>query len=114
MEGPLKFRDNTNRRIVVGINVRNRDLQNVVTDIQKIVNTEIKLPSSYYVQYGGQFENLQSAKARLMVAVPLALFLILIFVFYAFGSIKEALMVYSAIPLSAVGGYYFMDERIAF
>jgi cobalt-zinc-cadmium resistance protein CzcA len=63
---------------VVGINVRNRDLQSVVTDIQKIVNTEIKLPPGYYVQYGGQFENLQSAKARLMVAVPLALFLILI------------------------------------
>jgi cobalt-zinc-cadmium resistance protein CzcA len=58
---------------VVGINVRNRDLQSV-TDIQKIVNTEIKLPPGYYVQYGGQFENLQSAKARLMVAVPLALF----------------------------------------
>jgi cobalt-zinc-cadmium resistance protein CzcA len=52
---------------VVGINVRNRDLQSVVTDIQKIVNTEIKLPPGYYVQYGGQFENLQSAKARLMV-----------------------------------------------
>jgi cobalt-zinc-cadmium resistance protein CzcA len=68
------------------------------------VNTEIKLPPGYYVQYGGQFENLQSAKARLMVAVPLALFLILIL--YAFGSIK-ALMVYSAIPLSAVGGVLF-------
>jgi cobalt-zinc-cadmium resistance protein CzcA len=89
-EGPAKIsRDNTNRRIVVGINVRNRDLQSVVTDIQKIVNTEIKLPSGYYVQYGGQFENLQSAKARLMVAVPLALFLILILLYFAFGSIKK-------------------------
>jgi cobalt-zinc-cadmium resistance protein CzcA len=107
-EGPAKIsRDNTNRRIVVGINVRNRDLQSVVTDIQKIVNTEIKLPPGYYVQYGGQFENLQSAKARLMVAVPLALFLILILLYFAFGSIKEALMVYSAIPLSAVGGVLF-------
>jgi cobalt-zinc-cadmium resistance protein CzcA len=81
-EGP-KISDNTNRRIVVGINVRNRDLQSVVTDIQKIVNTEIKLPPGYYVQYGGQFENLQSAKARLMVAVPLALFLILILLYFA-------------------------------
>jgi cobalt-zinc-cadmium resistance protein CzcA len=70
------------------------------------VNTEIKLPPGYYVQYGGQFENLQSAKARLMVAVPLALFLILILLYF-FGSIKEALMVYSAIPLSAVGGVLF-------
>jgi cobalt-zinc-cadmium resistance protein CzcA len=74
------------------------------------VNTEIKLPPGYYVQYGGQFENLQSAKARLMVAVPLALFLILI-LYFAFGSIKEALMVYSAIPLSAVGGVLFLWMR---
>ncbi|PKH68323.1 CusA/CzcA family heavy metal efflux RND transporter [Flavobacterium sp. ALD4] len=111
-EGPAKIsRDNTNRRIVVGINVRNRDLQSVVTDIQDIVNTKIKLPPGYYVQYGGQFENFQSAKDRLMVAVPLALFLILILLYFAFGSIKEALMVYSAIPLSAVGGVLFLWMR---
>jgi cobalt-zinc-cadmium resistance protein CzcA len=110
--GPAKIsRDNTNRRIVVGINVRNRDLQSVVTDIQKIVDSKIKLPAGYYVQYGGQFENLQSAKARLMVAVPIALFLILILLYFAFGSIKEALMVYSAIPLSAVGGVLFLWIR---
>ena len=111
-EGPAKIsRDNTNRRIVVGINVRNRDLQSVVTDIQKIVDTEIKLPAGYYVKYGGQFENLQSAKARLMIAVPIALFLIFILLHFAFGSIKEALMVYSAIPLSAVGGVLFLWMR---
>ncbi|MGO4818264.1 CusA/CzcA family heavy metal efflux RND transporter [Flavobacterium sp. W22_SRS_FP1] len=111
-EGPAKIsRDNTNRRIVVGINVRNRDLQSVVTDIQKIVNTEIKLPTGYSVEYGGQFENLQSAKARLMIAVPLALFLIFILLYFAFGSVKEALMVYSAIPLSAVGGVLFLWMR---
>ncbi|MET0759618.1 MAG: CusA/CzcA family heavy metal efflux RND transporter, partial [Flavobacterium sp.] len=111
-EGPAKIsRDNTNRRIVVGINVRNRDLQSVVTDIQKIVDTEIKLPAGYYVKYGGQFENLQSAKARLMIAVPIALFLIFILLHFAFGSVKEALMVYSAIPLSAVGGILFLWMR---
>jgi cobalt-zinc-cadmium resistance protein CzcA len=111
-EGPAKIsRDNTNRRIVVGINVRNRDLQSVVTDIQHIVNTKIKLPPGYYVKYGGQFENLQSAKARLMVAVPIALILIFILLYFAFGSIKEALMVYSAIPLSAVGGVLFLWMR---
>jgi cobalt-zinc-cadmium resistance protein CzcA len=111
-EGPAKIsRDNTNRRIVVGINVRNRDLQSVVTDIQKIVDTQIKLPAGYYVQYGGQFENLQSAKARLMIAVPIALFLIFILLYFAFSSIKEALMVYSAIPLSAVGGVLFLWIR---
>ncbi|MGZ9675884.1 CusA/CzcA family heavy metal efflux RND transporter [Flavobacterium sp. GNP001] len=111
-EGPAKIsRDNTNRRIVVGINVRNRDLQSVVTDIQQIVENKIKLPAGYYVKYGGQFENLQSAKARLMIAVPIALFLIFILLYFAFGSVKESLMVYSAIPLSAVGGVLFLWLR---
>jgi cobalt-zinc-cadmium resistance protein CzcA len=111
-EGPTKIsRDDTNRRIVVGINVRNRDLQSVVTDIQKIVDNNIKLPAGYYVKYGGQFENLQSAKSRLMIAVPLALFLIFVLLYFAFGSVKEALMVYSAIPLSAVGGVLFLWIR---
>ena len=111
-EGPAKIsRDNTNRRIVVGINVRNRDLQSVVTDIQQIVNTQVKLPDGYYVKYGGQFENLQSAKARLLIAVPIALLLIFVLLYFAFGSVKEALMVYSAIPLSAVGGVLFLWMR---
>ncbi|WP_281336028.1 CusA/CzcA family heavy metal efflux RND transporter [Flavobacterium eburneipallidum] len=111
-QGPAKIsRDNTNRRIVVGINVRNRDLQSVVTDIQKNVSAKVKLPSGYSIEYGGQFENLQSAKARLMIAVPIALFLIFILLYFAFGSIKEALMVYSAIPLSAVGGILFLWIR---
>ena len=111
-QGPAKIsRDNTHRRIVVGINVRNRDLQSVVDDVQKIVNEKIKLPQGYYVTYGGQFENLQSAKARLMIAVPIALFLIFILLYFAFGSVKEALMVYSAIPLSAVGGILFLWIR---
>jgi cobalt-zinc-cadmium resistance protein CzcA len=111
-EGPAKIsRDNTNRRIVVGVNVRNRDLQSVVTDIQKIVDNKIKLPPGYYVKYGGQFENLNSAKARLAIAVPIALVLIFILLHFAFGSIKEAMMVYSAIPLSAVGGILFLWIR---
>ena len=111
-EGPAKIsRDNTNRRIVVGINVRNRDLQSVVLDIQKVVENEIKLPVGYTVSYGGQFENLQSAKTRLAIAVPIALFLIFILLYFAFGTIKDALMVYSAIPLSAVGGVLFLWMR---
>lgn len=111
-EGPAKIsRDNTNRRVVVGVNVRNRDLQSVVTDIQKIINTKIKLPPGYYVEYGGQFENLNSAKARLAIAVPIALVLIFILLHFAFGSVKEAMMVYSAIPLSAVGGILFLWIR---
>lgn len=111
-EGPAKIsRDNTRRRIVVGINVRNRDLQSVVDDVQRIVETKVKMPSGYHVTYGGQFENLQSAKARLMIAVPIALILIFILLYFAFGSVKEALLVYSAIPLSAVGGVLFLWIR---
>ncbi|MDP5157428.1 MAG: CusA/CzcA family heavy metal efflux RND transporter [Flaviramulus sp.] len=110
--GPAKIsRDDTKRRIVVGINVRNRDLQSVVDDVRNIIESKVKLPVGYSITYGGQFENLQSAKARLMVAVPIALVLIFILLHFAFGSIKEAAMVYSAIPLSAVGGILLLWFR---
>jgi cobalt-zinc-cadmium resistance protein CzcA len=104
-------RDNTRRRIVVGINVRNRDLQSVVDDIQKLINENVKLPVGYSITYGGQFENLQSAKSRLMVAVPIALVLIFVLLYFAFKSVKEALMIYSAIPLAAVGGVLLLWIR---
>ena len=104
-------RDDTRRRIVVGVNVRNRDLQSVVDDIQKLINENIKLPVGYSISYGGQFENLQSAKSRLLVAVPIALVLIFILLFFAFKSVKEALMIYSAIPLAAVGGVLLLWIR---
>jgi len=104
-------RDDTRRRIVVGINVRNRDLQSVVDDVQKLINENIKLPVGYSITYGGQFENLQSAKSRLMIAVPIALILIFILLYFAFKSVKEALLIYSAIPLSAVGGVLLLWLR---
>ncbi|WP_339850120.1 CusA/CzcA family heavy metal efflux RND transporter [uncultured Dokdonia sp.] len=104
-------RDDTRRRIVVGVNVRNRDLQSVVDDVQKLINENVKLPVGYSITYGGQFENLQSAKARLMVAVPIALILIFILLYFAFKSVKEALMIYSAIPLAAVGGVLLLWLR---
>ncbi|WP_047245612.1 CusA/CzcA family heavy metal efflux RND transporter [Maribacter thermophilus] len=104
-------RDDTRRRIVVGVNVRNRDLQSVVDDIKTLVNEHITLPAGYSISYGGQFENLQSAKARLLVAVPIALILIFILLYFAFKSIKEALMIYSAIPLAAVGGVFLLWIR---
>ena len=110
--GPSKIsRDDTKRRIVVGVNVRNRDLQSVVEEVRNILNKKLKLPVGYNITYGGQFENLQSAKARLTVAVPIALTLIFLLLYFAFGSIKEALMVYSAIPLSAVGGILLLWIR---
>ncbi len=104
-------RDNTHRRIVVGINVRNRDLQSVVDDVQKLIEENIKLPIGYTITYGGQFENLQSAKARLLVAVPIALVLIFILLYFAFNSIKEALIIYSAIPMAAIGGIFLLYIR---
>ncbi len=104
-------RDDTRRRIVVGINVRNRDLQSVVDDVQQLINDNIKLPVGYTITYGGQFENLESAKARLLVAVPVALILIFILLYFAFKSVKEALMIYSAIPLAAVGGVLLLWIR---
>jgi len=111
-KGPAKIsRDNTKRRIVIGVNVRNRDLQSVVDDVKKIIDTEIELPEGYTVEYGGQFENLRSAKKRLMFAVPVALVLIFFLLYFAFKSVKEALMIYSAIPLSAVGGVLFLYMR---
>ncbi|MBT8309456.1 MAG: efflux RND transporter permease subunit, partial [Flavobacteriaceae bacterium] len=104
-------RDDTRRRMVVGINVRNRDLQSVVEDIQELIDKNITLPIGYNITYGGQFENLQSAKSRLMVAVPIALVLIFILLYFAFSSVKEALMIYSAIPLAAVGGVLLLWIR---
>lgn len=111
-KGPAKIsRDNTKRRIVIGINVRNRDLESVVKDIQKIIQAKIDLPTGYSVEYGGQFENLNSAKARLKIAVPIALILIFLMLYFAFKSGKEALMIFTAIPLSAVGGVLFLYLR---
>ncbi len=111
-KGPAKIsRDNTKRRIVVGVNVRNRDLESVVKDVQKIIERDMKLPTGYTISYGGQFENLRTAKARLMIAVPIALVLIFILLYFAFDSVKEALMIYSAIPLSAVGGVILLYMR---
>lgn len=104
-------RDNTRRRIVVGVNVRNRDLQSVVDDVQKLINENINLPIGYSITYGGQFENLQSARDRLLIAVPIALILIFILLYFAFQSVKEALMIYSAIPLAAVGGVLLLWIR---
>ena len=111
-KGPAKIsRDNTQRRIVVGVNVRNRDLQSVVDDIQEVIRTQVDIPEGYRVDYGGQFENLQQARDRLMVAVPIALFLIFVLLYFAFSSTKDALMIYSAIPLSAIGGVLLLWAR---
>ena len=111
-QGAAKIsRDQTQRRIVVGVNVRNRDLQSVVDEIQAIVSKNVKLPTGYTIDYGGQFENLQSATARLKIAVPVALLLIFMMLYFAFKSVKEALLIFTAIPLSAVGGIFLLWLR---
>jgi cobalt-zinc-cadmium resistance protein CzcA len=111
-KGPAKIsRDDTRRRIVVGVNVRNRDLESVVEDVQAIIDREIEIPTGYNINYGGQFENLRNARARLKVAVPIALIMIFVLLYFAFQSTKEALMVYTAIPLSAVGGVLLLYFR---
>ena len=95
----------------MSVNVRNRDLESVVDEVRAIINENISLPPGYYISYGGQFENLQSARKRLAVAVPVALILIFIMLNFAFKSMREAILIYSAIPLAAVGGVLFLWIR---
>lgn len=97
-------RDDAERRIVVEANVRGRDIQSVVEDIQKKLDVELKLPPGYFITYGGTFQNLQEAKDRLTLAVPVALLLIFLLLFFSFRSISESLIIFSAIPLAAIGG----------
>jgi len=111
-EGPAKIsRDATKRRISIGVNVRDRDLESVVKDIQNVIDTQIKLPPGYTVEYGGQFENLRSAKKRLFLVVPVALILIFIMLYFAFGSVKLAALIYTAIPLATIGGIWALWLR---
>lgn len=104
-EGPNQIqREDAKRRIVVGFNVRGKDVQTVVTELSEKVDAQLKLPPGYYITYGGQFENLVQAKKRLSIALPLALLLIFIMLYFAFGKLKYGVLIFSAIPLSAIGG----------
>jgi cobalt-zinc-cadmium resistance protein CzcA len=104
-EGPYQIqREDAARRIVVGFNVRGKDVKTVVTEVQEKVKKAIQFPPGYYVVYGGQFENLEHAVSRLQIAVPVALLLILVMLFFAFKNIKHCLLIFSAIPFSAIGG----------
>ena len=110
--GPNQIqREDARRRIVVGFNVKGRDVQSIVEELQGKVQSELKLPAGYYITYGGAFENLNKATDRLMIAVPVALILIFILLFFAFGSVKQGLIIYTAIPLSAIGGIFFLALR---
>jgi len=97
-------REDGKRRIYVGFNVKDRDVQTRVKEIQAKLNSSFKLPSGYYITYGGQFQNLQAAKARLSIAVPAALLFILILLYVTFRSVKESLLIFTAVPLASMGG----------
>lgn len=104
-DGPMQItREDGRRRIVVGFNVRNRDVKSVVQDIQERLNDQLSLPSGYYITYGGQFQNLIEATQRLSIAVPIALGLIFVLLYFTFKSVKQSIMIFTAIPLSAIGG----------
>lgn len=103
--GPAQIsRDNARRRITLGINVRNRDVESHVNEVRGELEQQLSLPAGYYIAYGGDFENLQQAKKRLYVAVPIALGLIVVLLYFAFGSLKYALLIFLAVPLSTIGG----------
>lgn len=107
-EGPVQIsREDGKRRIVIGFNVRGRDVESVVKEIQqKLALPKYKLPQGYYTTYGGTFENLQQASARLRIAVPVALLLIFLMLYFTFNSLKQAALIYTAIPMSAIGGVF--------
>ncbi|MGV8814727.1 MAG: CusA/CzcA family heavy metal efflux RND transporter [Gelidibacter sp.] len=110
--GPMQIsRDNTYRRVSVGVNVRDRDVKSMVEEIQERLEAEVKLPAGYYVTYGGSFENLQRATDRLMIVVPIVLLLILILLYFALNSFLQALMIYIAVPLAAIGGVFVLWLR---
>ena len=110
-DGPAQIsREDAKRRVVIGFNVEGRDVQSVVEDIQgKLTNFD--LPTGYYLTYGGSFENLQKASARLTIAVPAALLLIFIMLYFTFHSMREAAIIFTAIPMAAIGGVFALLLR---
>ena len=109
--GPNQIqREDAKRRIIVGFNVAGRDIASVVKEIQQKIE-KVNFPPGYYPTYGGQFENLEKAKARLSVAVPVALLLIFLLLFFTFNSVKESALIFTAIPMSAIGGVFALLLR---
>jgi cobalt-zinc-cadmium resistance protein CzcA len=110
--GPNQIqRDDARRRIIVGFNVRGRDISSVVDELRGKIESKVTFPTGYYASYGGQFENLQAAKNRLMIAVPAALALIFVLLFFTFQSFKQSLLIFSAIPMAAIGGVFALLLR---
>ena len=103
--GPAQVsRENTKRRITIEFNVRGRDVQSIIAEVRQKLDDNMKLPAGYYITYGGQFENLVTAKKRLAIAVPVSLLLIFTLLFFSCNSLKQSLLIFTAVPLSAIGG----------
>lgn len=112
VEGPAQIsREDTRRRIGVELNVRGRDIGSFVTEAQAKIEREVQLPPGYYLKWGGTFENLQRASERLLIVVPIALFLIFVLLYTTFNSIKQALLIYTGIPFAIVGGVFALALR---
>ena len=110
--GPNQIqREWAKRRIIVGFNVRGRDIASVVEDVSARIEKQVKLPAGYFITYGGQFENLQEAQSRLAVAVPIALALIFLLLFFTFRSVKQSVLIFTAIPMAAIGGVFALVLR---
>lgn len=112
IEGPAQIsREDTRRRIGVELNVRGRDIKSFVDEARGAIEKRVQLPPGYYLTWGGQFENLQRATSRLMIVVPLALFLIFMLLFTTFNSMRQAILIYTSIPLAIVGGIFALFVR---
>ncbi len=110
--GPNQIqREEAKRRIIVGFNARGRDVESLVQELQKKVDKEIKFPAGYYPVYGGTFQNLSAAKQRLSIAVPVSLLLIFFLLYFTFHSLRQGLLIFTAIPLSAIGGIFALSAR---
>ena len=112
VEGPAQIsREDTRRRIGVELNVRGRDIGSFVNEAQAVLERDVKIPPGYYITWGGTFENLERASSRLLIVVPLALFLIFVLLYTTFGSIRQALLIYTGIPFAVVGGVFALFLR---
>lgn len=110
--GPNQIqRDDAKRRILVGFNVRGRDVESIVEELQQKMDRQIEFETGYFSQIGGTFENLVHARARLLIAVPISLLLIFFLLYLTFQSVKQAALIYSAIPLASIGGIIALYMR---
>lgn len=110
--GPAQVsREDTKRRITIGFNVRNRDVRSAINDVSAQIDKKIQLPTGYYITYGGEFKNLEAAQKRLSVAVPVALLLIFVLLYFTFNSVSQSLLIFTAVPMAAIGGVFALWLR---